>query len=158
MLGFYFIYYLTCLTCRCRLDFFFSFLFFEKKVKILYYGKSNWKTSFKFGGRYSNHTSVSADEIARQARAWVNLLPLRLTCKKLQKIEEDKKRISSIACLYVVRNRFRSLLHICIFFDCYLSASISSVREFSWEISSYFALKICVVCPKHTCKCTEWQI
>ena len=46
------------------------FFFVEKKVKTLYYGKLSRKTSSKSGGKSSNHTSISADETARWARAW----------------------------------------------------------------------------------------
>ena len=62
--------------------------------------------------------------------------------------------------VYKRSQKFLSFFIYCIFFYCYfISASFSSVREYSWAISSYFALKICVECTTHTCysKCTEWQ-
>ena len=59
-------------------------------------------TSSKSCGSSSIHTSVSADRTALLARAWANMLPFLLTCKKLQVNREDKSLISSIIWPYSV--------------------------------------------------------
>ena len=60
--------------------FFFFFVFWGTGKSILL-RQSDWKTSNKFDGSSSNHTSVSAIETALLAKEWTKLLPPLFTAE-----------------------------------------------------------------------------